>query len=130
MPTLAGRETRGAGRALALDHGRRTSPFGAQPFHLGEALLEPHRAAVGAHALLRKARDLVCERLRGRATLAVRHEAFDQADTMTLLRLYLAPGEDHVERPAPPADARQPHRAAVDPRHAPAPPIAAHVGAL
>src|SRR6266536_1605172 len=47
MPPLAGGKACGAGRALALHHRGRTGPFGAQSVHLGQALLQPHRAAVG-----------------------------------------------------------------------------------
>src|SRR4051812_18711198 len=55
MPALAGGKAGGASRPVTLHHRGRTGTFGAQSVHLGQALLQPHRAAVGAHASLRKA---------------------------------------------------------------------------
>ena len=115
---------------FALHHGGRARPFGAQAVHLGQPLLQENRAAVGAHAALRKTCDLVRQRLGGRAASPSRHDTLAQADAKAFIRRDLAAGEDDVERPAPPDDARQPHRTAVDQRHAPAAAVDAHVGAL
>src|SRR5947207_8295944 len=130
MAALAGGETHGTGCTLALHHAGRARPFGTQSVHLEKALLQKHRAAVGAHTALRKARDLVCKCLRGSAALSIGHQALTQTDALAFVRRHLAPGEDDVERRAPPDHARQPHRPAVNQRHAPAPAINAHVGAL
>src|SRR5213078_2772935 len=48
-----------------IHHGGRAGPFRREAVHLGKPLLQEHRAAVGTHAALRKARDLVRERLGG-----------------------------------------------------------------
>src|SRR6478672_8376032 len=114
MAALAGGETHGTGCTLALHHGGGAGPFGLESVDFGKPLLQEHRTSIGAHAALRKACDLMRERLGGGTALAVRHQPFAQADAMTLVRRHLAPGEDDVERAAAPADARQPHGAAVD----------------
>src|SRR6187397_3136955 len=75
MAALAGGKARRARGAFALHHAGRIPPFGAQAVHLAKPLLQEDRAAVGAHAALREARDLVRQFLRGPAALAVRHQA-------------------------------------------------------
>src|ERR1043166_6791145 len=106
MPPLPGREARGTGSALTLDHAGRARPFGAQAVHLRNPLLQEHRAAVGPHAALREACDLVGQLFGGGAAFAVGHDALAKADAMALLRRHLAPGEDDVERRAASHDAR------------------------
>jgi hypothetical protein len=95
-----------------------------------QAVLADGRAAVGAHAGLGEARDLLGQRLGLVARLALRHHVFAQADGEAFLRRHLAPGQDDLQRPALADDARQAHRAAVDQRHAPAPAIDAEIGRL
>jgi hypothetical protein len=123
-------EKRAARRAFTLDQDRRARPFGAQSVHLGKPLLEKHRAAVGTHAPLRKPRDLLRQGFRRRAAFAVWHDALAQTNAVAFLRRHLASREDEVERGAAPDNPREPHGAAVDQRHAPAPAINAHVSAL
>src|SRR5215218_4064146 len=130
MAAFAGRKARSAGRTFALHHGGRASPFGLEPIHLGESFLQIDRAAIGAHAALRKPGDLMRERLSRGAALAIRHHTLAQTDTMAFIRHHLASCEDEIQRGAASDNARQPHGAPIDQRHAPAPAIHAHVGAL
>ena len=55
---------------------------------------------------LREPRDLAGERLRPLARRAVRDDAVAKSHHVRLLRGHLAPGEDEVERPAHPDEAR------------------------
>ena len=131
MAAFAGGKARGAGRALALHHAGRAGPFGAQarPFRTGPPAAIPsggRRACSLAESA--RSRAPAPRRRRGsrRPARARSHRPMRWHSSAGTLR----PGEDDVERPAPPDDARQPHGAAVDQRHAPAPAINAHVGAL
>ena len=75
---------------------------------------------VAAQALLGQRGDLVGQGLRRRPRLARRDHPVGQAHRQRLRGGDRPPGQDHVQRPAQPDHAGQPHRAAVDQRHAPA----------
>ena len=77
-------------------------------------------ATIAEHAARRKGGDLAGERLGGGPRLAHRDDAIGEADSLGLTGVYRAAGEDQVECPAHPDQARQPDVAAVDQRHAPA----------
>ena len=86
--------------------------------------------AVGAHAGLREAGDLLRQRDGGGARFAGFHQAVGEAPLQRLLRIDGAAGEDHVHGAALADDAGQAKRAAIDQRHAPAPAIDAEDGGL
>ena len=76
----------------------------------------------GAGTVCGKRGELRGERLAPpRAPARAATTRFDEPDRERLLGADRPPGEDQVERAAEPDEARQPHRAAVDQRHAPAP---------
>src|SRR6266568_9316364 len=86
VAALALRKARGARGAFALEHRRGRGPFRPQAFAFGEAFLQQHRAAVGAHARLRKPGDLACQRLRDFAGFSRRRQPLAQPDAETLDR--------------------------------------------
>ena len=130
MAALAGGKARRARRPLALHHGRPSRPIrrAARPFRTALPAETPsggRRACSPAGSARSRARALPRPRGSRRPARGAR-----TARSRALLRRHFAPRENDVERPAPSDDARQPHRAAVDQRHAPAPAVNAHVGAL
>ncbi len=78
-------------------------------------------AAVGEHRALGEAREPLGQRERALEVRAGGDHLGEQAHRERLAGVDDAPGEDQVERAAEADDARQPLRAAVDQRHAPAP---------
>src|SRR6266581_6050873 len=96
MAALALRKARGARGAFALERRRGRGPFRPQAFAFGEAFLQQHRAAVGAHARLRKPGDLACQRLRDFAGFSRRRQSLAQPDAETLLGRNLARSEEHT----------------------------------
>ena len=120
----------GAGDALGLDDAGARRPLALQALAHRLAPRAVGREAVGAHALLREAGDLLRHRLGRLARLAVGHDLLAQADAVALLGRHLAARHDDLQRLAHADQARQAHRAAVDQRHAPAPAVDAEVGAL
>src|SRR5262249_30080346 len=95
-------------------------PFLNQRLAHRQAVALDRRAAIGAHAHLREAGDLMRQLLGLLPRAALRREVFAQADIQALLGRHLAPGENDLERAPLPDDTRQTHRSAVDQRHAPA----------
>src|SRR5258706_8817569 len=127
MPAFARGEARGAGGAVDFESGKAVVPLLAHRLAERQRLLHVGRAPVGAHAGLRKARDLVRHGLGELARLALGHDVLAGTDAQRLVRRHLAPGEDDLHRASHADDARQAHGAAVDQRHAPAPAIDAEV---
>src|ERR1700730_10424625 len=103
-------------------------PFRNQPGAHRKAMTRDGRAPVSAHTHLRKARDLACQLFRLRTRPALGGEIFAQPDLQALLRGHFAPRENNLQCAALSDDPRQPHRAAVNQRHAPTPAIDAEVG--
>src|SRR5437764_6858737 len=98
VPAFARGEARGAGGAIDLEGRKAVVPLLAHRLAQRQALLHMGRAPVGAHARLRKARDLVRHRLGELARLAVRHYVLAGADAQRLLGGDFAAGEDDLER--------------------------------
>src|SRR5205823_12575687 len=94
-------------------------PLLNQPLADGQAMALDGGAPVGANADLRKARDLLRECLRFRASAPLWSDVFAQANGHALLGRHLASRQDNLERTALPDNARQPHRASANQRHAP-----------
>jgi hypothetical protein len=90
MASLPGGKACRARPAFTLDEDGRARPFGAQALHLGKSLLQEDRAAVGPHAPLRKAGDLMRQSFRRRAAFAVRHDAFAQTNALAFLIVVVA----------------------------------------
>ena len=91
------------------------------PIGSGRLPLGQRRRPVRAQARLRERGQLRGQLLGRRPRLAGRHHPVREPDRQRLVRLDRAAGEDQVQRPALPDQPRQPHGAAVDQRHAPAP---------
>src|SRR5581483_12338002 len=85
-----------------------------------ERPLRVRREAVGAETALRKARQLVSEPDGRGERLAARHEPVHEPHPHRLLARHAAPGEDHMQCMALADEPREPDRAEVDQRHAPA----------
>src|SRR6476661_3965718 len=95
-----------------------------------EAVALDRRPAIGAHASLREAGDLLCQLLRLLPSASDRRDIFAQADAEAFVGRDFAAGENDLECAALADNARQPHGAAVDQRHAPAAAIHAEIGIL
>jgi hypothetical protein len=120
MPTGAGGKARRAGASLGGDHAGTVLIFEPQRVAFALAFLQLNRAAVGAQADLRQARELLREVLRHKARLPVGRQPLAQSDAVALVRGDLAAGQNDVAGAALADEAGQAHRAAVDQRHAPA----------
>src|SRR6185503_2447480 len=86
----------------------------------GQPRALPRGAAVAADAVGREGRDGPPQRLGFFAGPADRDHAVRQAEGERLLRIHRAAGQDQVERAREADELRQPDRAAVEQRHAPA----------
>src|SRR6267378_6547607 len=80
VPAFARREARGAGGAVDLESREAVVPLLAHRLAQRQPLLHVGRAPVGAHAGLRKARDLVRHRLRELARLAIGDQMLASTD--------------------------------------------------
>src|SRR5438876_2079105 len=85
-----------------------------------EVPLFVHGQSIALHADLRKLCDLCGKPLRLVAASTVWHHAIGETEGISLGRADSATGQDHVHRPRLSDEARQPHRATVDQRDAPA----------
>ena len=88
------------------------------------------RAAIGTHTGLGKLRELFGQRPGFGQRLSLGYQTVGQPPVVGLAGADLAASQDHVEGAAVTDQPRQPHRAAVDQRHAPAPAKHAEPGAL
>src|SRR5207249_6688846 len=107
MPALARSEARGTRGAVRLEGGKAVVPLLAHRLAERQALLHISRAPIGAHAGLRKARDLVRHGLGESPRLAIGNYMLAGADAQRLVRGHLAPGEDDLHRASHAHDARQ-----------------------
>src|SRR6266542_979073 len=101
-----------------------------QRFAHAEPVAADGGAAIGTHADLGEACDLMSQLLRFLARAALGREIFTQADLQALVRGYFSPGQNNLQRAALADDSRQTHGPAVDQRHAPTAAIDAEVGLL
>src|ERR1700755_3048363 len=85
-----------------------------------KAVALDRRAAIGAHASLREAGDLLRQLLGLLPSASVRRDIFAQADAQAFVGRDFAAGENDFECATLADNARQPHGATVDQRHAPA----------
>ena len=120
-------ESLGTGDAVVNQRFAAVVPLLDEGVANGQALAPDRRAPVRADAHRREGGDVVRQFLRLRADLAIRHDIFAEADPETLLRGNLATSQDDLERTTLADDAREPHGAAVDQGHTPAPAVNAKV---
>src|SRR5215813_862737 len=130
MAALALGEARCAGHAFGLDDAGARCPLALQPLahRLSPGAID--RSAVRSHARLWETGDLQRHCLGRRPRLAMWDDLLAKADAVAFLGRHLASRHDNLQRLANTHQARQPHGAAIDQRHAPAPTIDAEVGAL
>src|SRR5437868_5293112 len=102
-------------------------PFLNQSLADAKAMALDGRPSVGANADLGKARNLLRESFCFRASSSLRGQVFAQADRHALLGRHFASRQDNLECAALPDNARQPHRASIDQRHAPSTAINAKI---
>src|ERR1700756_3052525 len=95
-----------------------------------KAVALDRRAAIGAHASLREAGDLLRQLLRLLPSASFGRNIFAKADAQAFVGRDFAAGENDFECPTLADNARQPHGATVDQRHAPAPAIDAEICVL
>jgi AcrR family transcriptional regulator len=119
LPASAGRETCGPIGGI-LERPQAVPVLGGDGVGIVEAILIEQRHPVLAQAGLREARQYGGQFLRGGPGLAGSDDAVREADVVGLGRGHRPAGQDQVHRPALPDEPRQPERAAVDERHAPA----------
>src|SRR5437667_4522186 len=123
-------ETAGAFHAVGDQGLAAVVPFLNQTLAHAKPMALDGRPPVGTNANLRKARNLLCQCLCLRARSPLRGEVFAQADRHAFVSRHLASGKANLERAALPHNARQPHRASIDQRHAPATAIDAEIRPL
>ncbi len=120
MAALARGEAGGAAKRLVLERDKAMAQLVRERLVESVIVLLVRGQAVVAHAQLGKLSHLCSKRL-GRLTRRPRwHDAVREPHRECLLGTDRTAREDQVERAPEPHDARQPHRPAVDQRHAPA----------
>src|SRR5215470_17786951 len=105
-------------------------PFLDQTIAHGKTVALDGGAPVGTDADLRKARDLLGEFFRLRASTTLGGEVFAQANLQTLVRRHFSSRQDDFQSPALAYDAWQAHGSSIDQGHAPATTIDAEIGLL
>ena len=119
MSSHARRKARGAGQRFAgRDDLEAAAHFVGDGVFFLEVPLPQRRQPVRAHAHLRKGRDLLGERDRVCARLALRHEAIGEAHAQRLFSAHRSAGENEIHRLRMPDQPRQPYGAEIDQRHA------------
>src|SRR3954453_9705532 len=114
-------EARGASRRFAGDRRCAQATFVPEGLVEREVPLLVGRLAVGSHADLREARDVVGEALRFLARLALRDHAVAEAHGARLLGTHRSPGQDQIQRMAHSDQPRETDGSAVAQRDAPSP---------
>src|SRR5262249_23918415 len=102
-------------------------PLLNQPIAHRKPLALDGGAAVGTDTDLRKARDLLGEFFRLRASTTLGGEVFAQANLQTLVRRHFSSCQDYFQSPALAYDAWQAHGSSIDQGHAPSTAIDAEI---
>src|SRR5262249_7981637 len=113
----------GACGPLRLNDANAVAPFPLKSITDRQALLQIDRPTVRSHALLRKARNLLCHFLRRFSRLALRHDLLTKTDPQALFGLDLPRRNDDQKTPPVADDAGTPPRPPAKERPPPAPEI-------
>src|SRR6266487_5263279 len=130
VPAEAGLEAARARDAVRNQRFAPVVPFLNQGIAYAEPVAADGGAAIGTHADLGEARDVMSQLLRFLARAALGREIFTQADLQALVRRYFSPRQNDLERAALADDSRQTHGPSVDQWHAPTAAIDAEIRVL